>query len=102
MVWIWCPGCDEHHAMPVTKPSNGDGVVWVFNSDEEKPTIRPSILVRSTKPISNEEARRILQGEHIKPIPTVCHSFITDGKIQFLSDSTHGLAGQTVELPEVD
>ena len=33
---------------------------------------------------------------------TICHSFVTDGKIQFLSDCTHGLAGQTVELSEID
>jgi hypothetical protein len=30
-----------------------------------------------------------------------CHSFITDGKIEFLSDCTHSLAGQTVELKPV-
>ena len=29
---------------------------------------------------------------------SVCHSFVTDGKIQFLGDCTHELAGQTVEL----
>ena len=89
MVWIWCPGCDEHHAMPVTKPSNGDGVAWAFNGDEERPTITPSILVSSTSPKDGK-------------IYTKCHSFVTDGKIQFLSDSAHALAGQTVELPEVD
>ena len=97
MVWIWCPGCNEYHAVTIDG-SRG----WTFNGDEEKPTITPSILVRGTKPISDEVAGRILQGEHIEPIPTVCHSFITDGKIQFLSDSTHVLVGQTVELPEVD
>lgn len=31
-----------------------------------------------------------------------CHSFITDGKIQYLSDCFHELAGQTVDLPEID
>jgi hypothetical protein len=37
-----------------------------------------------------------------KPIYTPrCHSFVTDGRIQFLSDSTHALAGQTVDLPEI-
>ena len=30
-----------------------------------------------------------------------CHSFVTDGRIQFLADCTHPLAGQTVDLPEV-
>jgi hypothetical protein len=31
-----------------------------------------------------------------------CHSFVTDGKIQFLPDCYHSLKGQTVELPEWD
>jgi hypothetical protein len=31
---------------------------------------------------------------------SVCHSFVTDGRIQFLGDCTHALAGQTVDLPE--
>jgi len=31
----------------------------------------------------------------------ICHSFITDGKIQFLSDCTHHLAGQTVDLNDI-
>lgn len=29
---------------------------------------------------------------------SICHSFVTDGNIQFLSDCTHSLAGQTVPL----
>ena len=37
-----------------------------------------------------------------KPLPSVCHSFVTDGRIQFLADSNHALAGQTVDLPEVE
>ena len=102
MVWLWCPGCDEHHAMPVSKPSNGDGPMWTFNGDEEKPTLSPSILVRGTKQITDEEAKRIMKGEKIEPIPHVCHSFVTDGKIQFLGDCTHKLVGQTVDLPEVE
>ena len=97
LLWLWCPGCNEHHAVKVNHP-NG----WGWNGSEETPTITPSILVRGTKRISDEEAERILSGERIKPIPTVCHSFVTGGKIQFLTDSTHALAGQTVELPEID
>jgi hypothetical protein len=30
----------------------------------------------------------------------VCHSFITDGQIQFLGDCTHPMAGQTVPIPK--
>ena len=29
-----------------------------------------------------------------------CHSFVRSGRIEFLSDSTHALAGQTVDLPD--
>jgi len=97
LLWLWCPGCDEHHAVKVNTPSG-----WGWNGSEEKPTITPSILVRGIKPISDEEAQRILRREHFEPIPTVCHSFVTDGKIQFLSDSTHSLAGQTVDLSDLD
>lgn len=32
----------------------------------------------------------------------VCHSFIRDGRIEFLSDCTHALAGQTVDLPDIE
>ncbi len=31
--------------------------------------------------------------------PAVCHTFVTDGRIQFLGDCTHVMAGQTVDLP---
>ena len=27
-----------------------------------------------------------------------CHSFVTDGKIRFLNDCTHEMAGETVDL----
>jgi hypothetical protein len=30
-----------------------------------------------------------------------CHTFITDGTVQFLSDCSHALAGQTLDLPEL-
>ena len=30
----------------------------------------------------------------------VCHSFVTNGRIQYLGDCTHKLAGQTVDLPD--
>jgi hypothetical protein len=32
--------------------------------------------------------------------PSICHSFVRDGRIEFLSDCTHRLAGQTVDLPD--
>jgi hypothetical protein len=75
---FWCPGCECAHAI---------NEHWRFNGDLEKPTISPSIL-------SN--------GDRRCPNTPRCHSFVRDGKIQFLSDCDHALAGQTVELPEWD
>ncbi len=69
-----CPGCKEHHVFNNT---------WKFNGDYEKPTVTPSLLVTNGNPLYR------------------CHSFITDGRIQFLSDCTHELAGQTVDLIEL-
>jgi hypothetical protein len=78
-----CPGCGYWHVVPVrpieTRPS------WEFNGDFDKPTFSPSILMTTT-----------YKGQEIR-----CHSFVKDGKIQFLSDCTHELAGQTVDLPDL-
>jgi hypothetical protein len=59
---------------------------WSFNGDMEKPTISPSIHVWK----KDEKGNRI----------TTCHSFVTDGKIQYLGDCLHPLVNQTVDLPE--
>lgn len=104
-----CPGCKGGHAIDVR--NDGGGPSWEFNGDVESPTISPSVLVRSSKFTAKGEAemeewraagcphRDDLQFDYVD---TVCHSFINAGQIQFLSDSTHHLAGQTVELPEID
>lgn len=85
-----CPGCGCLHFFDEK---------WQFNGDEQKPTVRPSILVRGKRQITDEESDRIMAGEKINIPDLVCHSLITDGMIQFLNDCTHELAGQTVELP---
>jgi hypothetical protein len=38
---------------------------------------------------------------YINPAMPRCHLFITDGKIEYLADCTHELAGKTVEMEEV-
>ena len=76
-----CPGCHCTHFFVV-----GGGRGWTWNGDAENPTVNPSILT-----------------ENVEHYPaTRCHSFIRDGKIQFLGDCQHELAGQTVELQEAD
>ena len=60
----------------------------------------PSLLVGGVRDITDDEIARIKAGEQVEPTPKVCHSFVRDGRIEFLSDCTHELAGQTVELEE--
>jgi len=99
LVLFQCPGCKCCHGPRVEGTTHP---VWGWNGSLEAPTFTPSILVRGTVPVTDDEVERIMRGENVEPKPLVCHSFVTDGKIQFLSDSTHELAGQTVEIPEWD
>lgn len=96
-VHFWCPGCDEVHG--ITYAGNA---LWTWNGDFERPTFSPSILVRGNQ-WPKDEYPEYYKPTHATVAPgddTVCHSFVTDGRIQFLADSTHHLAGQTVDLPE--
>lgn len=72
---IWCDGCGWEHAL--------NPQVHTFNGDFNNPTFSPSLL-------QNHDPKR------------VCHSFVVDGKIQYLGDCFHSLAGQTLELKDVD
>jgi hypothetical protein len=91
MLMFYCQGCEQCH---------GVNNRWTFNGDFEQPTFSPSILVRGTVRVTDEEAKRIMDGEKIEPKKFICHSFVENGKIRFLNDCTHELAGQTVELYE--
>jgi hypothetical protein len=97
-----CPGCDMHHVVY----TSGAGVPhWDYNGNADAPTFRPSVLVTWTQwvpPITDAGVKRgIMDGTVVQTQQDrVCHSFITDGKIQYLGDCTHSLAGQTVDLPD--
>lgn len=96
-----CPGCKLYvgasggHVLPVDwtpegkqqSPHVANKQKWSFNGDLSSPTFSPSILSRM--PVAGTQG-------------FVCHSFIRDGRIEFLGDCTHALAGQTVELPDLD
>lgn len=82
-VWFECPGCEIHHRIA---HGPGDGPRWTWNGHVDLPTFSPSVLVTWK------------EGDVAK----VCHSFVIVGKIQFLPDCTHALAGQTVDLPDWD
>ncbi len=101
LVLFLCPGCKTGHQVRVD-PAFGSA--WGYNGNPDAPTFTPSILCRSHETEKDENGRwtgEWVRGPDGKPIPSVCHSFVTDGQIQFLSDCTHALAGQTVPLPEM-
>lgn len=64
--------------------------LWGFNGDLDRPTFTPSLLWQTSR-WDGQQAR-----------PHTCHSFVKDGRIQFLGDCTHALAGQTVDLLDIN
>lgn len=98
---FWCLGCKDFHTVKIT----GDGA-WGYNGSDTNPTISPSILVTSGHYLpSHVEGNSCWckwNEEHDDPDGFKCfrcHSFITDGMIQYLNDCSHSLGGQTIPLP---
>ena len=103
-----CPGCGTGHVIAIGETASPR---WSFNGDLEKPTFAPSVLTGYYKLSAKgkEELKEWYdkgmpdkKGEQFDGAHIVCHSYITDGNIQFLADSTHSLSGQTVPLPDFD
>ncbi|WP_223630229.1 DUF6527 family protein [Pseudomonas atacamensis] len=106
-----CPGCDMVHGVST---GSGPGPRWGYNGNPDAPTFTPSILARTTgapggrSVMSADEeleydaiyASGGREAVFASRFGKVCHSFVTDGRIQFLGDCTHGLAGQTVNLSD--
>ena len=85
LIW-WCPGCKSPHQIA---HGVGAGPRWDWNGSAEEPTFSPSVLVRYEAADAGKDGAP----------PAVCHSFVVAGSMQFLSDCTHDLAGQTVPIP---
>lgn len=98
LLWFWCTGCQTHHAVSVER-TNGQG--WAWNRSVDRPTLTPSIKVTGTRTPTDDEAARILAGERLQLPTTCCHSYVADGRIQYLDDCTHHLKGQTVDLEPI-
>ena len=74
----YCEGCGYEHAFAL----KSEGGHHDFNMDLENPTVSPSLL------------------QNFTPGKT-CHSYIENGKIRYLDDCHHPLAGKIVELPNI-
>lgn len=79
-----CPGCGVSHGIRTVK--EGVGPVWRLSGGVDNPSVKPSVKVTS----------RNAKG------PTCCHFFIENGHIRYLNDCTHDLAGQTVEMKDIN
>jgi hypothetical protein len=73
-----CKGCGHEHCFAL----KSEGGHHNFNMDLENPTVSPSLVQNFTP-------------------GKMCHSFIKNGKIQYLNDCYHKLKGQTIELPQI-
>ncbi len=93
-VQLHMPGPIENRIIPVMIGGTRHGTPnWTWNGSVGSPTLKPSILTKGA-------GRKFLEtGEYV---PHVCHSWVNDGKVQFLSDCTHEFAGQTLDLLDVD
>lgn len=100
---FWCPGCEEMHEVSV----DGPGAVWGWDRNVDLPTFTPSILITGGHYMSGWTGPNCwctYNATHKPPAPFKCqrcHTFVTAGRIQFLSDCSHALAGQTVDLPDL-
>lgn len=100
---FYCAGCDYNHIIYTDEADLPDyHAKWSFDGNMRAPTFKPSLLCRT--------------GHHVRGMPqppdcdycgddsdacTICHSFIRNGKIEYLSDCTHDLAGKTVDMVDV-
>ena len=73
---FYCPGCKCHHSYDIKR--------WKFNGDFKKPTFTPSLLIWASRPALR------------------CHLFVTDGRIRYLGDCFHHLAGKTIEMESIE
>jgi len=108
---FWCPGCRFGHGVWVTTTCEKTGARWTWNGSMEKPTFGPSILVTGTNfteaGLADYDAWMKAgapdrQGKVFDSVDWRCHSHVINGQIHYCSDSTHKLAGQIVDMPDVD
>lgn len=103
--YFWCPGCKMGHQFDAR---------WTFDGNMDEPTFSPSLLNgpwwRMPHDWDADTAPRNPDGSHALGPDGIhlagafearCHLFLRSGRLEFLSDCTHELAGQTVDLPEL-
>lgn len=95
-IYHWCQACDQLHGVWVNEQPGDtkESPRWTFNGNMERPTFTPS--VRCFTNHDDDGNRLPNNGER-----TLCHYFVTDGKIAYCGDSPHAYKGQTVPLKDI-
>lgn len=99
---FYCPACEEAHKFRCV-PEVGELPNWEFNGNIASPSFTPSLLhfqsYRAWTEADGPPRRlvRLPDGQRI----TICHLFVTDGKIVYCGDNPHALNGQTIDLPDL-
>jgi len=86
----WCPACQDFHYIQTYHSFEPN---WLFNGDFEFPDFKPEVSVRYT--CSEEDLQRL-------HLVRLCHYSIDNGHINYYSDSTHDLRGQSREMVELE
>lgn len=74
---FYCVGCKSAHPIYVEQANPRNGARWSFDGNIEAPTFLPSLN-----------------------LPGACHMWIKAGRLEYLSDCSHALAGQTVDMQQ--
>lgn len=90
----WCPGCEEMHVIPDS---------WSFDGNIACPTFSPSVKItgKQSVVVDGEWTGEWVRDGAGNAIDACCHYFLRAGRLEFCTDSTHKLAGQTVPLPDL-
>jgi hypothetical protein len=88
----WCPGCGEMHVIFAN---------WTFDGNVTSPTFSPSVLItgKETVKVNGKWTGEWVLDVKGNAVESRCHYFLKEGKLEYLSDCTHKLAGQTIPLP---
>lgn len=86
-----CPACGHAHNVPINSGEN----TWKMSGTDESPTLEPSILNYIPK-------EKIVDDKTIIEKTEVCHLFIRSGQIEYLSDSQHHLAGNIIDMQNIE
>lgn len=79
-LYYWCPACKSMAHVPTDR--------WTWNGSLDRPTLTPSV---------KETCGPFPDGKTL-----CCHYFLTDGKMHYCGDCTHGYSNQIIPLPDLD